>query len=75
MPFAKISLRHCGGRNVDGGRVGNARVPSRSIARRRSTAASTGSFGAFDRKSKAARRRGLNRRSTEYRSAAVTRMS
>jgi hypothetical protein len=31
LPFAKISLRHFGGRNVDGGRSGKVRVLSRSI--------------------------------------------
>jgi len=44
--------------NDEGGHLGRTRLPSRSVARRRSTAASTGSLGEFDRKSNAARKRG-----------------
>jgi hypothetical protein len=70
-----LPRRHFGGRNVDGGRSGNTRVLSRSIPLRSSIAVRTGSFGVPDRKSNALRKRGLNRRRTLSRAAAVMRMS
>jgi hypothetical protein len=51
--FAKISLRHFGDRNVEGGRSGKVRVLSRSVPLRSSIAARTGSFGVLDRESNA----------------------
>lgn len=56
--------RHFGGKNDEGSRLGKARAPIPSAVLSSSIAASRGSCGVFDWNRKAARKRGLKRRST-----------